>query len=393
MTTLTIRSHSYVSDTNEEMSAAEALLRVSPSSKQINPSALHCRETTSIGSFALLESLAEQADALRTVRTRPVASSVPKDEEFSSTPISSSRINGGLDALATLAAEARSQTTTAPSDRGLGPHLVASGITAASPSSSSDDDSDSMPPPPPRRRRSASNPEGMEKWDSLSRDRSSRRHFVLPASILEEELAEASAAIQHQKQLQRQRTNCIAEVPEENCRDDDSGDSSASPDSVFQLSSPSIGDTVHEAEQPDDIDEEEVNESDLSPDELLKRARSRLLEDLSEGNMNGEKGVLTLPHSLGKYKEVSIHWFMPNLEHRSVCGKTDQLLNLTVMLSDVRNRSTTSMAELGYTLLLNAQPSLRGSTRSDNAEYGTKRFDIIVVRALPTGVCESREDS
>jgi len=42
----------------------------------------------------------------------------------------------------------------------------------------------------------------------------------------------------------------------------------------------------------------------LSPEDMLRRARSRLLEDLSEGNLNGDKGVLTLPHSLAKYKEV-----------------------------------------------------------------------------------------
>ncbi|KAL7538929.1 hypothetical protein ACHAWF_006250 [Thalassiosira exigua] len=88
---------------------------------------------------------------------------------------------------------------------------------------SSDDDSEAMPPPPPRgpvgasttyranpcfsllhdsdvafhastagggggRLRSASNPEGMEKWDLYSR-RNDRQHFVLPSSILEEELA------------------------------------------------------------------------------------------------------------------------------------------------------------------------------------------------------------
>ena len=38
------------------------------------------------------------------------------------------------------------------------------------------------------RTRSASNPEGMEKWDFYSR-RNDRQHFVLPFSILEEELA------------------------------------------------------------------------------------------------------------------------------------------------------------------------------------------------------------
>jgi hypothetical protein len=59
----------------------------------------------------------------------------------------------------------------------------------------------------------------------------------------------------------------------------------------------------------------------LEPEELLRRARSRLLEDLSEGGAHGNGsggsngdgrggggGVLILPHSLTKYKEVS-RWF------------------------------------------------------------------------------------
>merc|ERR1719464_1773624 len=46
----------------------------------------------------------------------------------------------------------------------------------------------------------------------------------------------------------------------------------------------------------------EDEEENLNHDQLLRRARSRLLEDLSIAS--GEKGVLTLPHSLKKYKEV-----------------------------------------------------------------------------------------
>jgi hypothetical protein len=124
--------------------------------------------------------------------------------------------------------------------------------------SSSDDDSEAMPPPPPRtitRRRSVSNPEGMEKYNT-----SFRLSLVLPASILEEELAEASAAMKAKEEEED------VEEEEEDC--------------------------------------EEEEEEDLNQDELLRRARSRLLEDLSQGNINGEKGVLTLPHSLAKYKEV-----------------------------------------------------------------------------------------
>lgn len=163
--------------------------------------------------------------------------------------------SAGLEALAFLAT--KEQASMAQADTGSAP-LVASAIS----SSSSDDDSEAMPPPPPRmvtttRRRSVSNPEGMEKW--APRDRS-RLHFVLPASILEEELAEASAALKaKEEQLDEAR-----------------------------------------------MKEETREEENLTQEELLRRARSRLLEDLSEGNLNGEKGVLTLPHSLAKYKEVSL---------------------------------------------------------------------------------------
>jgi hypothetical protein len=108
----------------------------------------------------------------------------------------------------------------------------------------------------------------MEKW--APRDQN-RLKFVLPASILEEEMAEASAAI---KAKQEQ-----AEDDEEEANDFDMIE--------------------------DKSEEEEVDEADLTPDELLRRARSRLLEDMSEVNMNGEKGILMLPHALDKYKEVS----------------------------------------------------------------------------------------
>jgi hypothetical protein len=32
------------------------------------------------------------------------------------------------------------------------------------------------------------------------------------------------------------------------------------------------------------------------------------MDDLTQGNLHGEKGVLILPHSLEKYKEVRSHW-------------------------------------------------------------------------------------
>jgi hypothetical protein len=125
-------------------------------------------------------------------------------------------------------------------------------------SSSDDDGSESMPPPPPRRRRSISNPEGMEKYNNNP----FRLSLVLPAAILEEELAEASAAVK-------------AKEEEEAAEEED-----------------------------DDDNYEEEEEVSLDHGELLRRARSRLLEDLSQCNLNGEKGVLILPHDMDKYKEV-----------------------------------------------------------------------------------------
>ena len=161
--------------------------------------------------------------------------------------------------------------------------------------SSSDDDSEIMPPPPPRttysitnnntrmsRRRSVSNPEIMDKWETK------RLRLVLPASILEEEIAEATAAILKVKKEKALATTTTEgggsscnNDEEDDDEDDDESDSSSS-------SSP-----------PTMVDEDEEN---LDHDQLLRRARSRLLEDLSIAG--GEKGVLTLPHSLKKYKEV-----------------------------------------------------------------------------------------
>jgi hypothetical protein len=150
-------------------------------------------------------------------------------------------------------------------------------------SSSSDDDSVSMPPPPPRRRpRASSNPEGMEKWGD-------RRHFVLPSAILEEELAEASALAKAHEE------RCKSSIPIKN-RDfvDEFGTSPDSVTSPIMLSATSSKDN----------DDSYLDDEDMEPEELLKRARSRLLEDLSEGTLKGEKGFVALPHSLSKYKET-----------------------------------------------------------------------------------------
>ena len=229
------------------------------------------------------------------------------------------------------------------------------------------------------RLRSASNPEGMEKWDLYSR-RNDRQHFVLPSSILEEELAStrrvlgevvddngeynattttksgssgrgcgAAAGFQQHwvAGAVRRSKRTIARLgtsPDDvtDMGEDDSPPSSASK-STKKKSSAASNNSKHTKSSskkksssnarsksppklisklpPVDELEDDVDESTLEPEELLRRARSRLLEDLSEGGNGSEEngglnisdgyaldikgGVLILPHSLSKYKEVS----------------------------------------------------------------------------------------
>jgi len=179
-------------------------------------------------------------------------------------------------------------TTTATTKVVAPPHPV---------TSSSDDDSEIMPPPPPRttyininnntrmsRRRSVSNPEIMDKWETK------RLRLVLPASILEEEIAEATAAIlKVKKEKALATTTTTTEGGGSSCNNDDEEDDDEDDES----------DSSSSSSPPTMVDEDEEN---LDHDQLLRRARSRLLEDLSIAG--GEKGVLTLPHSLKKYKEI-----------------------------------------------------------------------------------------
>jgi hypothetical protein len=257
-----------------EMDAARALLGVSPSIAPIS-SEPTLDTLLSLEPPALALEVSDEyevrSEENRSLQLSNRFSSSPSEKSLERVPEESTlrSLGRGLDALAALASteQAKIRHPQAPF-----PFLVQScGF------SSSDDDSETMPPPPPRgRRRSASNPEGMEKWDSLCRNQSGRHHFVLPASILEEELAEATLAIR--ERAERKNIEDYYDV---------------SPDSVT------------DAERDTRAGEKsEKDDSNLTPDELLRRARSRLLEDLSEGAMNGEKGDLILPHSLAKYKEV-----------------------------------------------------------------------------------------
>lgn len=279
--------------------------------------------------------------------------------------------HNALDALAALASD---RATLSEDSSTITPHLTSS--------SASDEECNttSMPPPPPRqplytlqdesrllrelpalpshsigRLRSASNPEGMEKWDSIGR-RNDRRHFVLPSSILEEELASTRKVLGESGEGGSlssfvsgfQFTNYSyydqGKVQEFTMLTPEKGEAvnystvvttrkkrqikqpMRFEDSNVVLGSKSVEDCEQiklpakkvwkkktkspEFQLPGDNAvrdaEEEVDESMLEPEELLRRARSRLLEDLSEENGDGEKGDLTLPHSLSKYKEVSI---------------------------------------------------------------------------------------
>lgn len=205
--------------------------------------------------------------------------------------------SAGLDALAFLATqeqEAAAATTTVPySSVSLVAHPAVT---------SSDDDSEIMPPPPPRttvtrRRRSVSNPEGMDKWglpltmdyDSTNSSKSQtmrRLRLVLPVSILEEEIAEANAAV-----IAKEKSTASA--------------SALAASLLRHKNQNAINESnnrLHGGSQLPLV--EDNDDENLDHDELLRRARSRLLEDLSQSNLSGEKGVLTLPHSLGKYKDV-----------------------------------------------------------------------------------------
>jgi hypothetical protein len=263
---------------DERLTAAHALLGVSPNSVLEGNGSL-----TLFGGRALTK-LAPQAAPENTTDETVSASSLDSSTEpaIVRRPRSNS---AGLDALAFFATKEQASIESQKLTVSSVPLIVAAtnngaatrSVSSSCSSSSSDDDSETMPPPPPRMRgrpRSVSNPEGMEKF--YPRDHH-RLHFVLPASILEEELAEASAAMKA-----KEGTFRPLETQEESLREDQEED-----------------------------EEEEVDESDLSQDELLRRARSRLLEDLSESSLTGEKGVLTLPHALTKYKEVRSRFATP----------------------------------------------------------------------------------
>eukprot|EP00554_Chaetoceros_debilis_P015651 CAMPEP_0194125094 /NCGR_PEP_ID=MMETSP0150-20130528/59282_1 /TAXON_ID=122233 /ORGANISM="Chaetoceros debilis, Strain MM31A-1" /LENGTH=800 /DNA_ID=CAMNT_0038818885 /DNA_START=703 /DNA_END=3105 /DNA_ORIENTATION=- len=365
--------------------------------------------------------------------------------------------SSALDALATLASSVDVDCTVNVNvdqkldDIGSGSSIsisISGEMSDDADADASSDDRLRMPPPPPRsrhsvcmgmvgRKRSASNPEGMEKWDAYgsyghgSQNQKSRMHFVLPSSILEEELEHANFACEEheKKKTNRRRSNAFGgsgdgdsglgvqvatgnnfgvfhmfqnsengngnvtpltaplplahmnmnisnSIPVPVLRtartdfsitsqpDITNGNSNGlygtSPTTVVSLpnmkmkanrksasasskngstkkkmtkkKSPKSGsknkrsynkknkntpsslsssdefsvggnNSSGDTEGEDTETEEEIDESKLEPEELLRRARSKLFEDLTS-DATLEKGVMPFPHSLEKYKEI-----------------------------------------------------------------------------------------
>lgn len=128
-----------------------------------------------------------------------------------------------------------------------------------------------------RRQRSCSNPEGMEKWEALSRIRYRENSYTPPLSNIEEEEEGDSDMTEVANSLNLLSKDRIT------------------PD-IF-LSQTVAGNLAKPiAVTPDDIDED--------PAELLRRARSKLLEDIHECSSNSKGASAILPHSLTKYSEL-----------------------------------------------------------------------------------------
>lgn len=148
--------------------------------------------------------------------------------------------------------------------------------------------------------------------------------LVLPTSILEEEMAEANAAV-----IAKEKSTASASALAASLLCTDMNRNKIKNMNKIKTNRKNaihihhqhqhqhhhrgiLPKLVEEEEPEDDVEnengidssEEELDEENLDHDQLLQRARSRLLEDLSESKLTGEKGVLTLPHSLRKYKEV-----------------------------------------------------------------------------------------
>ena len=280
------------------------------------------------------------------------------------------------------------------------------------------------------RMRSASNPEGMEKWDLYSR-RNDRQHFVLPSSILEEELASTRRVLGEVDEIKEEKSKPVAgktaSIGFQQHLSAASGirrskrsiikKFGTSPDSVtddLEEDEPSIKRKPSKPKKKNTTTKttatatrkkssrrsktppklvttkspppEELDEA-VEPEELLRRARSRLLEDLSGGNVKGgvigtsgsatdENGVMVLPHSLSKYKEVSI--CLLSVESSIFQLKFTVLSHAYIVYKYIR--CTTRTVESAFTPLQSVPLSFKSSRPRELEEFGIRRFDTIAAR-------------
>jgi hypothetical protein len=205
-------------------------------------------------------------------------------------------------------------------------------------SSSDSDDSEMMPPPQPRRPRSISNPDDMIQ--SIH-----QQHFVLPPHLLRKELLEARGAVVRKAAAEIFQNSRYSHSDDDNYRSSPTIPEHSVYVQEYQAndydyySSRNNHDDIceqdeHHLESGDEYDDDDDNDEvdviidevhadtnngnnstmqgeNISSIELLRRARSRLLEDiLSESNttnMNNNsdnKSIILLPHTLSKYKMV-----------------------------------------------------------------------------------------
>jgi len=278
------------------------------------------------------------------------------------------------------------------------------------------------------RLRSASNPEGMEKWDLYSR-RNDRQHFVLPSSILEEELASTRRVLGEVGEIKEEKSKPVAgktasigfqqhlsaALGIRRSKRSIIKKFGTSPDSVtddLEEDEPSIKRKPSKPKKKNPTTKttaatrkkssrrsktppklvttkspppEEVDET-VEPEELLRRARSRLLEDLSGGNVKGgvigtsgsatdENGVMVLPHSLSKYKEVSIYLLAVE-SHIFQCAA----ISHAYILYYKYIRCTTRTVESAFTPLQSALLLFKSSPPRELEEFGIRRLDTIAAR-------------
>jgi hypothetical protein len=230
---------------------------------------------------------------------------------------------------------------------------------SSSSSSSDTEDLEAMPPPQPRRPRSISNPDYMMTMEyQPDTDRSvmlklpiikkHQQHFVLPPHLLRDELAKARNAVvrkaaaeismapysyhRYETSTSGRSSFCASPtIPEHavylqstndqfdyykygyagNEEEGEYDDDEERPESGDEYDD---DDDMHE-DTPEDQDvaghDDEMDmpvDTSISSTDLLRRARSRLLEDLlSETNTlagTNDKAITVLPHTLSKYKMV-----------------------------------------------------------------------------------------